>query len=29
MTHRMYIDGLFVEAGNGQTRDIYNLPKAK
>jgi len=29
MTHHMYIDGQFVEASNGQTRDIYNPAKGE
>jgi len=29
MIHRMYLDGRFVEAGNGQTRDIYNPAKGE
>lgn len=29
MTHRMYIDGQFVEASHNQTRDIYNPAKGE
>jgi betaine-aldehyde dehydrogenase len=29
MTHRMYIDGRFVEASNNQSRDIYNPAKGE
>ena len=29
MTHRMYLDGEFLAAGNGQTRDVYNPAKGE